>query len=72
MKLQPVNTLCSMIKRNLIIHIGMNRDYLQKYLDWICFKSTITKKNIGKKIVQLEAICFLTKAKFRVKDRYYR
>ena len=71
-KLQPVNTLCSMIKRNLIIHIGMNRDYLQKYLDWICFKSTITKKNIEKKIDQLEAICFLTKAKFRVKDRYYR
>ena len=61
-----------MIKRNLIIHIGMNRDYLQKYLDWICFKSTITKKNIEKKIDQLEAICFLTKAKFRVKDRYYR
>ncbi len=60
------NTL--MYKKKLIIHIGMNRDYLQLYLDWICFKSTITKKNIKKKIDQLEAICFLTKAKFRVKE----
>ena len=59
-----------MIKRNLIIHIGMKRDYLHLYLDWKCFKSTITKKIIEKKIDQMEAICFLTKAKFRVKDRY--
>ena len=57
-----------MYKKKLIIHIGMNRDYLQLYLDWICFKSTITKKNIEKKIDQLEAICFLKKAKFRVKE----
>ena len=57
-----------MYKKKLIIHIGMNRDYLQLYLDWICFKSTITKKNIEKKIDQLEAISFLTKVKFRVKS----
>ena len=71
-KLQPINTLCSMIKRNLVIHLGMNRDYLQLYLDWLCFKDSIDEENIEEKIDQLEAICFKTGASFKVKDRYHR
>ena len=61
-----------MIKRNLVIHLGMNRDYLQLYLDWLCFKDSIDEENIEEKIDQLEAICFKTVASFKVKDRYHR
>ena len=69
-KLQPVNSLIAQIKRNLILHIGGNRKYLQLYLDWICFKRQFKKMKMIDKTGFLESICFQSGVLFKVKDRY--
>lgn len=70
--MQPINSFCSEIERNLIIHIGSRTENLQDYLNWIVFRSTINAKNINEKISKLESKCFQFKVTYRIKDRYNR
>ena len=70
--MQPVNSLCSEIKRSLVVHLGVRTENLQDYLNWIIFKSTLTKENIDKKVRQLVELCFQFKTVYRIKDRYSR
>jgi hypothetical protein len=69
-KLQPVNSLIAQIKRNLFLHVGGNRKYLQLYLDWICFKRQLKSMKMVDKTTCLESICFQSGVSFKVKDRY--
>lgn len=68
--MQPINSFCSEIERNLIVHIGSRSENLQDYLNWIVFKSSINSGNIDKKIEELESKCFQFKVTYRIKDRY--
>lgn len=68
--MQPINSFCAQIERNLTIHIGINNENLQDYLSWIVYKSSLTAKNIEQKIRLLEATCFKNKMIYRVKDRW--
>lgn len=70
--MQPINSFCAEIVRNLVIHIGMNNKNLQDYLNWVVFKSTINKSNFKQKVSILESMCFQNKVTYRIKDRYYR
>ena len=70
--MQPINSFCGEIERNLVIHIGSRSENLQDYLSWVVFRSTINAKNIDEKIQQLESKCFQFKVTYRIKDRYNR
>ena len=69
--MQPVNSLCSEIKRALVVHLGIRTENLQDYINWIIFKSTLTKENIDKKVKQLVDLCFQFKFVYCIKDRYH-
>ncbi len=68
--MQPINSFCAQIERNLTIHIGIKDENLQDYLSWIVYKSSLTADNIEQKIKILEATCFKNKMLYRVKDRW--
>lgn len=68
--MQPINSFCSEISRNLVIHMGVRTENLQDYLNWIVFRDSITGENIGEKIDELVAVCFKNRVVYRVKDRY--
>ena len=68
--MQPINSFCGEIERNLVIHIGSRTENLQDYLNWITFRSTINKDNIREKVAELESLCFQNKVAYRIKDRY--
>ena len=70
--MQPINTFCSEIERNLVIHQGTRTENLQDYLNWIVFRSTITKENISAKVNDLYSRCVEIRTVYRVKDRYKR
>lgn len=70
--MQPINSFCSEIERNLIIHIGSRSENLQDYLNWIVFKSSINEGNIEDKISELEEKAFQFHVVYRIKDRYNR
>ena len=69
--MQPINTFCGEIERNLIIHIGSRTETLQDYLNWIVFRSTINDDNIDIKVDELESKCFQSRVVYRIKDRYH-
>lgn len=69
--MQPINTFCGEIERNLIIHIGSRTENLQDYLNWIVFRSTINDDNIDIKVDELESKCFQSRVVYRIKDRYH-
>ena len=68
--MQPINSFCAEIERNMVIHQGIRDENLQDYLNWIVFKSSINSDNIDSKIDELEAKCFQSKVVYRIKDRY--
>lgn len=68
--MQPINSFCSEIERNLVIHIGLRTENLQDYLNWVVFKSTINSDDIDEIVRKLEAKCFQFKVTYRIKDRY--
>lgn len=70
--MQPINSFCGEIERNLVIHIGSRSENLQDYLNWIVFRSTINFDNINEKVKLLESKCFQFRVTYRVKDRYNR
>lgn len=70
--MQPINSFCSEIERNLVVHIGSRTENLQDYLNWIVFKSTLNSENIDGKVDELVARCFQSRVKYRIKDRYNR
>ena len=70
--MQPINSFCAEIERNLVIHIGLRDENLQDYLNWVVFRSTINEDNIGLKVAELESKCFQNKVTYRIKDRYRR
>ena len=70
--MQPINSFCAEIERNLVIHIGLRDENLQDYLNWVVFRSTINEDNIGLKVAELESKRFQNKVTYRIKDRYRR
>ena len=68
--MQPINSFCSEIERNMVIHQGLKTENLQDYLNWIVYKSTINSKNIEEKIEKLVDTCFKSRVIYRIKDRY--
>ena len=70
--MQPINSFCSEIERNLVVHIGSRTENLQDYLNWIVFKSTINGENIDRKVDELVARCFQSRVTYKIKDRYNR
>lgn len=68
--LQPVNNFISQIKRNLFLHVGGKREYVQEYLDWICFKHSIKSFKIDDKIELVFDYCSRSGVTFLQKDRY--
>lgn len=67
---EPINSFCSEISRNLVVHMGVRTENVQDYLDWIVFRDSLTKGNIRERVEELEEICFKNKVVYRVKDRY--
>lgn len=70
--MQPINSFCSEIERNLVIHMGSRSENLQDYLNWIVYKSAINSENINGKVAELECKCFQFRVTYRIKDRYNR
>lgn len=70
--MQPINSFCSEIERNLVVHIGSRTENLQDYLNWIVFKSTINSENIDRKVDELVTRCFQSRVTYKIKDRYNR
>lgn len=68
--MQPINSFCAEIARNLVVHSGLRTENLQDYLNWIVFKNSISGTEIEEKVNALVAKCFKSKVVYRVKDRY--
>ena len=66
--MQPINSFCSEIERNLVIHQGTRTENLQDYLNWIVFRSTITEENISAKVNDLYSRCVEIRTVYHVKD----
>ena len=68
--LQPVNSFIAQIKRNIFLHVGGKKDYLQDYLNWVCYKRTLKGINIKQKVKKVYQFCIDSQVDFMVKDRY--
>ena len=68
--MQPINSFCSEISRNLVIHMGARTENVQDYLNWVVFRDSLTSENIEGRVRELEELCFKNKVVYRVKDRY--
>ena len=68
--LRQVNNFISQIKRNLVLHVGGKREYVQDYLDWICLKHSIKSFKIDDKVELVFDYCSRSGATFFKKDRY--
>lgn len=69
-ELQPINSFCAMMERNLVVHIGMVDAYLQDYLNWVCFKKAIRRLKKAERIDRIIDQCYKSRATFRSRDRY--
>ncbi len=68
--MQPINSFCAQIERNLVKHIGGLSKYIQQYLDWVVFKNSLKGLTMKVEIDTLEEVCLKSGVTFRVKDRY--
>ena len=67
--MRKIDGFCSMIKRTYVVHIGGKTEYLQDYLNWVCFKAQLKGMKYEEKVDFVEAFCFQNRMVFRRKDR---
>ena len=66
--MQPINSFHASIKRKLAVHIGMLRECVQKYLDWLVFETYINELDPKDKIAIFVEARGRVRGRFKVKE----
>jgi hypothetical protein len=58
--MQPINTLCALVRRVVCLHVGEKPGRLQEYVDWACLRSFLRRMPPDERKREVLRICAAT------------